>query len=250
MSTLDAGNNQQRERARRGAGWGVTRFFVIVSVIVLIQFGLEALIFGEVGPSHEFQNALKETLATFDPTEFGKLVMEAQGGYEEPIAQTPEYRACMEVPIHTPEFCREQARRKREALRPDPKSSFNIGPLRLAVSVWNVIVYQFTSDRTPAFRLVALCQILVGFSLAFAIGSWILSRPYAPDINWIWAFLLLLIGGVVCCVLAAIPLQCLALWWTKPVIGVYSATGLAAVNKTADGVMHKVVERIVDAIWK
>jgi hypothetical protein len=235
----------------KGLVKAVTRYALTFAIIVLLQLGVEKLIFGQIGPDPAFEKDLVGALQALDPFELGKLWGESIGFYSEPISDTPEYAACMERPSALDYVCIGEAEKKRLTVRVSADDYFNWFPASLIKSVWNVLIYQFQDTQTPAYRLVAFCQIIVGFGLMTAIMAGLLRRESLKNVHPFLLLTLYLVGCVACSSLLAWPLRLLALALTaKITTGIYAATTVQTLNKAVDTLMHRNLDRVIDATWR
>ncbi len=222
------------------------RYILTFAVVVAVQVGIEKLVFGEVWPDRAFEANLLVVLDAFDPLELTKLWAESWSGYSEAIDETPEYAACMKKSGASAVACWGEAEFKRRAVRVGPP--YDWFPASLARSVWNVVAYQFGSDQSPAYRMVALWQIILGFSSMTAIMSGLMMLRQFRSLHPFLLVAIYLVGCVVLSSLLAIPLKALVLAFTsKLATGVYATTGVRAVNKTVDSLMHTSLERALEA---
>jgi hypothetical protein len=288
MSGPDAEIDAARiARARFKAG--IVRFCVTFVVILAAQLGIEMLIFGKIGPDEAFQKELVSALKTFDPTGLGKLWLEVglPGKYSEPLEDTPEYKVCMQrrpsaefcrkafedakpalpgnhsgpveaAPYYkacmqrspSAESCRKEAQEKRDQAQVDPHSWLSWGPLRLAANTWNVAAHQFRRDQTPAFRLIAFAQLLLGYAVMLGVSAYLLRFPRFANMHPFWAFVLFLVGGIGASVLVAFPMRWLALHIVQFATALYGAAGFAVLSQIVNGIMGKILDRLAEAPWQ
>lgn len=220
----------RREAARRSIRQQIIRFLVTLAVMILIQGALEYLIFNEVGSNLE----IGKTLESFDPSEVGKQWLEALNLYQRPAEKDQA------------SDCGANYSTRCDLVKPD-----NIhvsGQLALPKSVWSVLTRQFGPQRSPEYRLIALCQILLGALSTLALLAWLLSRPSAPNVPGYFIGVAAICGTFGMSVILAYPLRWLALQLVLlPVSAIYSTTALFCLNKLIDAVMGKLVETAVEA---
>jgi hypothetical protein len=221
----------RRAATRRSIRQQIIRFLVTLAVMILIQGALEYLVFNEIGSNLEIGTTLK----SFDPSEVGKQWLEALNLYQRP-AEKDKASDCGANKMIT----------KCDLVKPD-----NIhvsGSLALPKSVWSVLTRQFGPERSPEYRLIALCQILLGALSTLALLAWFFSRPSAPNIPGYLIGVAAISGTFAMSVILAYPLRWLALQLVLlPVSAIYSTTALFCLNKLIDAVMGKLVETAVEA---
>lgn len=222
----------RREATRRSIRQQIIRFFVTLAVMILIQGALEYLVFNEVGSNLEIGTTLK----SFDPSEVGKQWLEALNLYQRPAEKDKASDCGANNKMIT--NC--------DLVKPD-----NIrvsGSLALPKSVWSVLTRQFGRERSPEYRLIALCQILLGALSTLALLAWLLSRPSAPNVPGYLIGVTAICGTFAMAVILAYPLRWLALQLVLlPVSAIYWTTALFCLNKLIDAVMGKLVETAVEA---
>ncbi len=235
----------------KGLVKAVTRYALTFAIIIVLQLGVEKLIFGQIGPDPAFEKDLVGALQGLDPFELGKLWGESIGFYSEPIAETPEYAACMQRPGALDYVCIGEAENKRLSVRVSADDYLNWFPASLVKSVWNVLAYQFQDTQTPAYRLVAFCQIIVGFGFMTAVMLGLLQLRSFKNVHPLLLLVLYVVGCVACSSLLAWPLRLVALALTaKITTGIYAATTVQTVNKAVDTLMHRNLDRFIDVVWR
>ena len=251
MSTTKHDSAEVSGENTKGLAKAVTRYALTFAIILLLQIGVEKLIFGQIGPDPAFEKDLVGALQALDPFELGKLWGESIGFYSEPISDTPEYTACMERPGAIDYVCIGEAENKRLSVRVSADGYFNWFPASLIKSVWNVLAYQFQDTQTPAYRLVAFCQIIVGFGFMTAVMAGLLQLESFKNVHPLLLLTVYVMGCVACSSLLAWPLRLLALAITaKITTGIYAATTVQAVGKAVDTIMHKNLDRVIDGAWR
>jgi hypothetical protein len=111
-----------------------------------------------------------------------------------------------------------------------------------------VLARQFGRDHSPEYRLIALCQLLLGALSALAILGFLLGRPNFPNVPPYLIVVAAICGTFAMAVILAFPLRWLALQSALlPVAAVYSSTALFCLNKLIDSVMDKLVESAIEA---
>jgi hypothetical protein len=233
-----------------GLAKSVIRYVITLAVVLLLQLGAEKLIFGEIGPDPAFERDVVSALQGLDPFELGKLWGEALG-FNESVSSTPEYAACMARPGADAGICIGESEEKRMSVRVYPDSTFGWFPASLVKATWNVIAYQFQDGQPPAYRLVALCQIIVGFGFMTAIMAALMRFKRFQNTHPIILLVLYTVGCFAFSSLLAWPLRLLALALSaKITTGIYAATTVRALDKSVDALMHRSLDRALEAAWR
>jgi hypothetical protein len=222
----------QNEAARRSVRQQIIRFLVTLVIMILIQGALEYLIFNEIGSNLQ----IAKTLESFDPSEVGKQWLEALNVYQRPAEKDPASDCGATNKTIT----------KCDLVKPD--EIHVSGSLALFKSVWKVLTRQFGPERSPEYRLIALCQILLGALSTLALLGWLLNRRNAPNLPGYIIAVAAICGTFAMSVILAYPLRWLALQLVLlPISAIYSTAALFCLNKLIDAVMEKIVETAIEA---
>jgi hypothetical protein len=235
---------------RHGSFKEIIRFVLTVLIIVTIQLVFDKVVFLKIDDDTAFKQEVVEALESIETVELWKLWLESFSNYEEPIASTPEYRACMKENARDQQ-CASEAREQRSFVKP-PKEQYqgmtdpNQPALKMLFGAGRVLGYLYFAAKTDGQRFVAVVQLLlgVGFSgwLTFFVFNTVRERTADDYRNGIIIVGSVLVGAFVFTSLLAYPIRWLGLATFAFIPGVYGAALLKAIEKGVDGLMHVFIE--------